>query len=154
MTTIKRSALVMHPAKAMYSLVNDVSSYPEFMDGCHGVEVFEHSDSTMLARLDLKKAGVKLSLMTRNNLHEVDADGVGSIEMTLEDGPFKTFLGVWTFTPLTEEASKVSLDLEFEFKNRGLGLAASNLFSGVANNLVDSLCQRADKVFMEGHDGR
>ncbi|MDB4322341.1 type II toxin-antitoxin system RatA family toxin, partial [bacterium] len=73
MTTIKRSALVMHSAKAMYSLVNDVSRYPEFMDGCHGVEVFEHSDSTMLARLDLKKAGVKLSLMTRNNLHEANA---------------------------------------------------------------------------------
>lgn len=154
MTTIKRSALVMHPATAMYSLVNDVASYPHFMDGCHGVEIFEHSDSTMLARLDLKKAGVQISLMTRNNLSGPVTEGASNIEMTLEDGPFKTFLGLWTFTPLTDEASKVSLDLEFEFKNRGLGMAASNLFSGVANNLVDSLCQRADKVFLEGHDDR
>lgn len=144
----------MHPAKAMYALVNDVASYPQFMDGCHGVEIFEHSDRTMLARLDLKKAGVQISLMTRNHLHESTPEGHCSIEMTLEDGPFKTFLGVWTFTPLTEDASKVSLDLEFEFKNKGLGMAASNLFSGVANNLVDSLCQRADKVFLEGHDDR
>ena len=144
----------MHSATAMYSLVNDVDSYPQFMDGCHGVEVFEHSDSTMLARLDLKKAGVQISLMTRNNLSGPVTEGASNIEMTLEDGPFKTFLGLWTFTPLTDEASKVSLDLEFEFKNRGLGMAASNLFSGVANNLVDSLCQRADKVFLEGHDDR
>ena len=68
MATVKRSALVMHSAEQMYSLVNDVSSYPEFMDGCIGVEVFEHSDTSMLARLDLKKAGVKISFMTRNKL--------------------------------------------------------------------------------------
>jgi len=87
---------------------------------------------------------VQISLMTRNNL-----SAPSEIEMTLEDGPFKTFLGVWKFTALTDTACKVSLDLDFEFKSRGLGLAASNLFSGVANKLVDSLCTRADKVLLE-----
>ena len=139
MVTVKRSALVMHSAEQMYRLVNDVSSYPEFMDGCIGVEVVEHSDTSMLARLDLKKAGVKISFMTRNKLRAPE-----TIEMTLEDGPFKTFRGLWEFKPLTDEACKLSLDLEFEFNNRGLGLASSNLFASVANNLVDSLCQRAD----------
>jgi ribosome-associated toxin RatA of RatAB toxin-antitoxin module len=109
------------------------------MDGCTGVEVFEHTHSSMLARLDLKKAGVKLSFMTRNKLQAPK-----TIEMTLEDGPFKTFRGLWEFKPLTDQACKVSLDLEFEFNNRGLALASSNLFASVANNLVDSLCQRAD----------
>ena len=51
-------------------------------------------------------------------------------------------------------AAKMMHELAIEFKNRGLGMAASNLFSGVAKNLVDSLCQRADKVFLEGHDDR
>jgi ribosome-associated toxin RatA of RatAB toxin-antitoxin module len=144
MTVISRSALVMHSAQAMYDLVNDVASYPQFMDGCAGVEVFEHTEQTMLARLDLKKAGVQISLMTRNSLQSPR-----QIEMHLEDGPFKKLKGLWLFKPLTEEACKVSLDLEFEFNSRGMGLAASNLFAGVANNLVDSLCQRADKVLLE-----
>jgi len=51
MTVISRSALVMHSAQAMYDLVNDVASYPQFMDGCAAVEVFEHTEQTMLARL-------------------------------------------------------------------------------------------------------
>jgi ribosome-associated toxin RatA of RatAB toxin-antitoxin module len=144
MTVISRSALVMHSAQAMYDLVNDVASYPQFMDGCAAVEVFEHTEQTMLARLDLKKAGVQISLMTRNSLQSPR-----QIEMQLEDGPFKKLKGLWLFKPLTEEACKVSLDLEFEFSSRGMGLAASNLFAGVANNLVDSLCQRADRVFLE-----
>jgi ribosome-associated toxin RatA of RatAB toxin-antitoxin module len=149
LATIRRSALVMHSAEDMFSLVNDVTSYPLFMDGCHAVEVFEHTDQTMLARLDLKKAGVHISFMTRNNL-----TAPSGIEMTLEDGPFKTFLGIWKFKPLTNTACKVSLDLDFEFKNRGLGLAASNLFSGVASKLVDSLCTRADKVLLEPMNDR
>ena len=147
MTVISRSALVMHSAQAMYDLVNDVASYPQFMDGCVAVEVFEHTEQTMLARLVLKKAGVQISLVTRNSLQSPR-----QIEMHLEDGPFKKLKGLWLFKPLTEEACKVSLDLEFEFKNKGLGLAASSLFSGVANNLVDSLCPRADKVLKEGQD--
>ena len=76
----------MHSAQAMYDLVNDVSCYPSFMDGCQGVEIFEQSTSTMLARLDLKKAGVGLSLMTRNHLK-----APSQINMTLEDGPLSTF---------------------------------------------------------------
>ena len=147
MTRIKRSALVSHSDRSMYDFVNDVSNYPSFMDVCCGVEVFEHTCQTMLARLDLKKAGVSLSLMTRNQLQ-----APSQIKMTLEDGPFKTFRGDWVFTALTESACKVELDLEFDFKNRGLSFAASNLFSGVANNLVDSLCQRANQVYGSKND--
>ena len=142
MTSIKRSALVMHSDQAMYDLVNDVSCYPSFMDGCQGVEIFEQSSSTMLARLDLKKAGVGLSLMTRNHLK-----APSQINMTLEDGPFKHFRGDWTFTRLSDAACKVELDMEFDFSSKTLSFAASSLFSGVANNLVDSLCQRADHVY-------
>ena len=141
MTIIKRSALVMHSAHRMYDLVNDVSSYPAFMDGCIGVEIFEHTDVSMLARLDLKKAGVKLSLMTRNNL-----DKPNSVHMTLEDGPFKSFRGDWKFRPLTESACKVELEMEFEFNSAAISFATSKLFSGMANTLVESVCRRADEL--------
>ena len=68
MNTVQRSALVMHSDQAMFDLVNDVASYPLFMEGCQNAEVFEHSDQQMVARLDLKKGGVKTSFMTRNRL--------------------------------------------------------------------------------------
>ncbi len=147
MNTVQRSALVMHSDRLMYDLVNDVASYPLFMEGCQAAEVFEHSDQQMVARLDLKKGGVKTSFMTRNRLQ-----APSTIEMNLEDGPFKRFKGVWTFTSLTPQACKVSLDLEFEFNNMAVGLAASKLFSTMANELVDSLCRRADEVYGSKND--
>ena len=60
MNKVQRSALVMYSDQAMFDLVNDVANYPAFMDGCQSAEVFEHSDKAMVARLDLKKAGVKI----------------------------------------------------------------------------------------------
>lgn len=147
MNTVQRSALVMHSDQSMYDLVNDVASYPLFMEGCQTAEVFEHSDQQMVARLDLKKGGVKTSFMTRNRLQSPS-----TIEMNLEDGPFKRLRGVWTFKSLTPQACKVSLDLEFEFNNMAVGLAASKLFSTMANELVDSLCRRADEVYGNTND--
>jgi ribosome-associated toxin RatA of RatAB toxin-antitoxin module len=144
---VQRSALVMHSDQSMFDLVNDVANYPLFMDGCQATEVFEKTDSLMVARLDLKKGGVKTSFMTRNRLTQPS-----SIEMALEDGPFKNLKGLWTFKALTADACKVSLDLEFEFNNMAMGFAASQLFSSMANNLVDSLCRRADVVYGKKHD--
>ncbi|MGB2172418.1 MAG: type II toxin-antitoxin system RatA family toxin [Porticoccaceae bacterium] len=142
MATVNRSALLPHSAHAMYCLVNDVSSYPQFMDGCSSVEIIEHTDQLMCATLYLKKAGMEVVLTTRNQLV---ADT--SIQMCLQNGPFKTFNGLWQFKPLSDFACKLTLDLEFEFKSRTLAKLATGMFSGVSNNLVDSLCKRADEIY-------
>ncbi len=145
MTSIERSALVMHPASAMFALVNDVSAYPEYMDGCIAAEIIRQSDTEMVARLSLKKAGVGQTFTTRNQLNFPR-----SVVMELEEGPFRYLRGVWRFDALTEAACKVSLNLEFEFKSTALSVAASRLFAHVANNLVDSLCRRAEQVYRTG----
>jgi len=142
LTTIQRSALVMHSAPQMFELVNDVESYPVYMDGCVGVEVIEQGDCYMIARLDLRKSGVSYSFATRNELipHE-------EIRLNLHSGPFKQLSGAWVFKALTAEACKVTLNLEFEANSQLVGVAATSLFSSVANNLVSALSERADKVF-------
>ena len=147
MNRVQRTALVMHSDQTMFDLVNDVASYPQFMQGCQTAEVFEHTEQQMVARLDLKKGGVRTSFMTRNRLQ-----APSEIEMNLEDGPFKSLKGVWRFKSLTPQACKVSLDLEFEFNNMAVGLAASKLFSSMANELVDSLCRRADQIYGHKND--
>jgi len=133
----------------MYCLVNDVASYPQFMDGCSSVDIIEHTDELMRATLYLKKAGMEVSFTTCNQLV---ADT--SIEMCLQDGPFETFNGLWQFKALSDSACKLTLDLEFEFKSRTLAKLATGMFSGVSNNLVDSLCKRADDIYKrQNNDG-
>ena len=142
MTIIQRSALVPYPAEAIYQLVNAIEAYPQFMDGCVGAKILTQDATQMEARLDLAKAGMRYSFVTRNRLFPPDR-----IELELVEGPFEKFSGQWTFQALQEHASKVSLHLEFEMSSRLLGFAARKVFDGIANQMVDALVKRAHQVY-------
>ncbi|MGA1740548.1 MAG: type II toxin-antitoxin system RatA family toxin [Pseudohongiellaceae bacterium] len=142
MTHIQQNALLPYSAQAMFDLINDIASYPQFMDGCLAAEVLHRSETEVLARLDLGKAGLKYSFTTRNTL-----DAPESMTMKLVDGPFKQFDARWKFTALTEDACKASLDMQFEFSSGLLDLALKNLFDSSCKNLVNAVCKRADKLY-------
>ena len=139
---VERSALVSYSAAQMFDLVNDIEAYPKFMDGCVGAQVLARGDDWLEARLDLSKAGVTQSFITRNQLQPPL-----SMSMNLVDGPFKYLRGVWRFTPLGDAACKVRFELEFELQNRLLGMAVGKLFEAVSNRQVDALCARAKQVY-------
>ena len=66
---------------------------------------------------------------------------------TFSGGTFKSVHGFWRFTALGENACKVSFDLEFELKNKLLGMAIGKLFEAVASKQVDALCARARQIY-------
>ncbi|MEZ9388759.1 SRPBCC family protein [Vibrio lentus] len=142
MPKVTRSALVSFSADQMFSLVNDVARYHEFLPGCSGSRVIESSDSTMVASVDVSKAGISKTFTTSNRL----ADGA-EILMELVDGPFKKLQGGWYFTPLDEQACKVELKLEFEFSSRMIEMAFGKVFNDLTSNMVSAFTQRAKQVY-------
>ncbi|MEZ9576013.1 MULTISPECIES: SRPBCC family protein [unclassified Vibrio] len=142
MPKVTRSALVSFSADQMFSLVNDVARYPEFLPGCSGSRVIESSDSTMVASVDVSKAGISKTFTTSNRL----ADGA-EILMELVDGPFKKLQGGWYFTPLDDQACKVELKLEFEFSSRMIEMAFGKIFNELTSNMVSAFTQRAKQVY-------
>ncbi len=138
MTTIHRSALVARPPAVIYALVNDVAAYPRRFDWCTGSAVLEQSDHLMLARLDLRVAGVPVSFTTRNTLTPVER-----VELALVDGPFQRFGGAWTFDALGDAGCRVGLRLDFEMAGKLLGSALARGFAGLADRLVDDFCRVA-----------
>lgn len=140
---VERSALVLFSARQMYELVNDVEAFPQFMDGCVGAKVLRQGEGFVEARLDLRKGKLQQSFATRNRLVSGER-----IDMELLHGDaLKSLTGTWHFQNLGDVGCKVSLRLEFEFKNRLIALAAEPLFEKIANQLVDSVCRRADALY-------
>jgi ribosome-associated toxin RatA of RatAB toxin-antitoxin module len=142
MVTISRSALVEYSAQQMFDLINDIEAYPKFMSGCIASEVLEKSDGVVEARLTLGKSGFQQSFVTRNELTPPE-----SMMMRFVEGPFKHFEGRWGFQALTDNACKVSLDLEFEFASPILAMTVGRWFEETAGKQVDALCRRADEVY-------
>lgn len=142
MTKIKKSALVMHSAHQMFDLVNDVNAYSTFLPWCESTHIVSQTESEMVASLTLAKGGIRHTFTTRNTLV------VGqSLSIELVEGPFKTLNGFWVFTALQDKASKVELELDFEFSTRMLEVVLNPIFKQIANTLVDSFCKRADQVY-------
>jgi ribosome-associated toxin RatA of RatAB toxin-antitoxin module len=142
MITIHRQALLPYRDQQLFDLVNDVESYPEYMDGCVGARVLRREGDEVDARLDLCRGGISQSFSTRNRLF-----APGAITLELLDGPFDHFQGRWEFRGLAARACKVNLLIEFSARNLLLGAAASRLFDRVTNNLVDALGRRARQIY-------
>ncbi|MBB2493494.1 type II toxin-antitoxin system RatA family toxin [Aquipseudomonas ullengensis] len=141
-TRIQRSALLPYPAQALYDLVNDVASYPQFLPWCSASEVLEVSEASMRASLTVAKASISQRFMTRNRL----VPGK-SIEMQLEEGPFSQLQGVWEFKALGEKACKISLDMTFDYAGPLVRATLGPLFTQAANTMVDAFCQRAKQLY-------
>ena len=102
MKRIARSAIVERSADALYALVEDIESYPEFLPWCAAAQVRERTPARTIATLTLGAKGVRQSLTTEN------ANTPGrAIEMRLLEWPFKRFAAAWRFTPLAARASKI-----------------------------------------------
>ena len=144
MQHIRRSALVNHSAEQMFDLVNDIEAYPRFMPGCRSARVLEATDGELVGELQLGAAGVEQRLTTRNALERPH-----KIAMTLIEGDFTEFSAAWRFEALSEDASKVSLEMRFAFSRALLNVAASSLFSTMANAQVDAVVKRADTIYRD-----
>jgi ribosome-associated toxin RatA of RatAB toxin-antitoxin module len=140
MPAIHRHALVRHSARRMYDLVNDVAAYPQRFAWCEGAEVLSQDEDHMVARLDLRAAGMRITFTTRNTLTPPTR-----IVLELEDGPFSEFHGAWTFHSLAEDACKVSLTLNFDVASKLIGAGLALGFQGLADRMVDDFCREADQ---------
>ena len=141
---IDKSALVMHSAERMFALVDDVSSYPDFLPWCAGTQVHERTDAEVLASMDVARGGVRHRLTTRNRLvsHE-------RIDMMLVDGPFRDLEGRWQFLPLDSNACKVVLQLDFEFSGTLSRMTFGPVFNQAASTMVEAFCRRANDLYAQ-----
>ncbi len=146
MTTVSRSALVRFPAHLMYELVEDVESYPRFLPWCSASRILRRSGDVVDAELEISKAGFQKSFATRNTLLAPE-----QIRISLLEGPFSHLEGVWTFTPLRKDASKISFDLEFEMTGKLANLAFGTIFNQICNTMIDAFNERAKAVYDYQH---
>lgn len=142
MTTISKSALVAHSPEQMFKLVDDIEAYSEFLPWCGKATEVSRDENNVEASLLISHSGINKEFTTLNK--NIYAE---KIEMHLVNGPFKNLDGVWLFEPLGETACKVSLNLEFEFSSKIIGITLGPVFSKIANSLVDAFIKRAEIVY-------
>ena len=138
MPTVLKSAIVHHPAPAMFALVDAVERYPEFLPWCGGTEVFDRTASVTHARIDIDYHGLKSSVTTRNRKEPPEW-----MHLEFTDGPFETFKGHWRFVPLGDDGCRVEFALDYGFESRVLDTLLGPVFGNIVETLVDRFVARA-----------
>ena len=147
MVAVERSVLVQHGAERMRALVEDIESYPSFLPWCGAATVVARTTNATKATLTIDFHGIRQAFTTENC-----PEGADAIRIKLVSGPFRALSGCWTFKPLAPDASKVSLQIDYEFSNRLLAAAIGPVFRHITATLVDAFVQRADVLY--GQHGR
>lgn len=144
MTRVEKSVLVLHSARDMWALVQDIPAYPQFLPWCSGAEVHENDGQQAVATLHINFHGLKQQFTTRNT----SVPGEFLI-MALERGPFRHLRGEFRFTALQEQACKIAFSLEWSFSSKLLEKVVGPVFNGIANSMVDAFVVRARAVYGE-----
>lgn len=142
LTAIHKSRFVPYSADEMYALVNDIESYPDFLDWCKRAEILYAAETHLQATIAIEAGKIKQSFTTENRMQPGR-----SISMQLVEGPFKFLSGKWQFEPQDHQTCKITLNIQFEFKNKLLKLALNKTFNYIMDGLVESFSQRASEIY-------
>jgi ribosome-associated toxin RatA of RatAB toxin-antitoxin module len=142
MTIVKRSRTVNYSCEQMYTLVNEVEHYAQFLPYCTESKVHHRNDDEVQATLIIGAAGMSKSFTTRNLLQANKM-----IEIRLIDGPFSHLEGFWRFDEETNGGCRISFDLEFEFAGKLFSMFLGPVFDQVTDKMVDAFCDRAEDVY-------
>lgn len=141
MSLIRRAMQVSYSAEQMFSLVNDVTKYPEFLPWCEACEVMDKNDDSMVASVTVSKAGFHRMFKTHNEFKKNQA-----ITVSIKDSLFSNLQGVWAFTP-NQSGSEISFVLEFNFKNALVKMTFGRLVEQLANTVVLAFVKRAEELY-------
>ena len=124
----------------IFDLINNVEKYPNFLPWCTKTEVTHESDNIIIGKIYITKSFIKWNFSTRNSIQKNK-----SINLSLIDGPFEELNGRWSFSPIDQNNTKVSLEINYKFKNSIIELSIEPIFTTIMNSILKSFISEAFK---------
>jgi ribosome-associated toxin RatA of RatAB toxin-antitoxin module len=142
MAQVEKTVLVNFSAAQMYTLVDAVENYPEFLPWCGGIELIQRDETSTTATLHIDYHGIKQKFTTQNFKTYPT-----TMQIKLKDGPFRHLEGLWQFIEISEAACKIEFKLSYEFSSILLERLISPVFSHITSTFVDAFVVRAENVY-------
>ena len=138
---IQKSAVLPYTPAQIFALVEDIPAYPSFLPWCGGARVITRENDEVLAEIVVAHGALQKSFSSRNRYQRHKM-----VEMRLVNGPFRVLEGFWRFDPV-QGGTRVSLDLQFDFSSRLLGIMLGPLFRHATETMVAAFERRAYGIY-------
>jgi ribosome-associated toxin RatA of RatAB toxin-antitoxin module len=106
------------------------------------MEIISENGNEVVAKLIISYGKLKFGFTTRNTMTENQ-----HISMQLVKGPFSKLSGQWTLHELNDSASKVSLEMDFNFDNVITQKLFGRAFQTIVAAQLDAFHNRAEQLY-------
>jgi len=141
--------ILPHRPEAIFDLVADVESYPEFLPWCTATRILERGENHMVAEMAVGYKSIRERYKSDVKLDRAAM----TIEVTAIDGPFKHLSNHWCFENADSDHCKVHFHIEFEFGSWILQQIIGAFFEDVVAKMVSAFETRADQVYKSPKPG-
>ena len=124
----------------MFDLIDRVEDYPQFLPWCVATRLIERRNDQVSATVTVGWKHLRIEVTTRNPKRVPER-----MEIHLEGGTFRHFLGLWELRPLGSRGCKVDFTLEYELALPGADRVAGQLIDHAADRMVDAFVDRAER---------
>ncbi|QKV18179.1 type II toxin-antitoxin system RatA family toxin [Oricola thermophila] len=138
---------VPHSAAQMFELVADIERYPEFLPMCEALRIRdrrERDGKTMLVA-DMT-VGYKMVRETFTTQVLLKPDEL-AIDVSYVDGPFRYLDNRWRFEDRLGGGSNVHFCIDYEFRNRALGMLMGAMFDKAFHMFSQAFRNRAVAIY-------
>ncbi|MEC8996196.1 MAG: type II toxin-antitoxin system RatA family toxin [Pseudomonadota bacterium] len=144
MDYIKKEESINIDIETIFTLVNQVDKYSDFLPWCNGSKIISNENNIMIGEISVSKNLVKWTFTTEN--HYIDNE---KIQLKLLDGPFKSLNGLWSFSRVDKNTTIVNFVLEYEFSNKIIELSIKPVFTSIMTSILDSFISEAFRMKYE-----
>lgn len=147
MPKFSKKHIVNHTSIDMFKLVADVECYPLFVPMCESLVIrstrTKGDKERILADMCVAYKFVRESFTSQVTLDHRKLD----VDVHYIDGPFRYLENKWRFVDIDDKCSEIEFRIDYEFKNRALGLLMGSMFELVFSRFTSAFEKRADEIY-------
>lgn len=142
---------VPHAAQDMFDLVADVERYPQFVPLCRDLKVRQRRAEGQGVEVVVADMTVAYKLVRETFRSQITLDKPKrQILVEYLQGPFSHMQNRWVFRPTGDQSCEIEFHIDYEFRNRTLGLLMGAVFDAAFRRFAAAFERRADQVYGRG----
>lgn len=147
MPTFETTRHVRHAPEQMFALVADVEKYPDFLPLCEALSVRSRKErdgqTILVADMTVGYKAIRETFTSQVHLKPAE----NRIDVKYIDGPFKYLSNVWRFEPAGQGDCEIHFEIDYEFKNRLLGMVMGSMFDRAFRMFAEAFEKRAGVIY-------
>lgn len=131
----------------VFDVIMDIESYPLFIPWCRGAKIISKSESTVLAKLEIRFGVINTHYLSEVTAIPPKENSYGMIKAIGKSGLFDYMTSCWKLTSLANSSGTlIEFESSFQFKSTVLNKLASTAHKKAHKEIISAFRKRLENI--------